>query len=87
MISLATVYKTLDTFCELKVVSEVNLVHETARYDANTTPHHHLICIKCRKIEDVFEDFLNHLSLPTEAQRGYQILGHQVQFYGICQKC
>ena len=40
--SLATVYKSLDAFCEIGIVRELNVGEEAFRYDADISPHPHI---------------------------------------------
>jgi Fur family transcriptional regulator, peroxide stress response regulator len=86
-ISLATVYKTLETLAENLLISKVTNLHDMARYDGQNDPHHHLVCIKCRKILDIHDDNLDGLSLSTQNNNGFKILDYRVQFDGICQEC
>lgn len=56
-ISLATVYKNLNTLQEQGLVVEVNIPHQKAYYDIYEEPHIHLICSKCGHIKDMsFKD-------------------------------
>ena len=84
-VSLATVYKTLETLAENNLISKVTNLHDMVRYDGVTDPHHHLVCIKCRKILDIHDDSLNALS--TQNNNNFQILDYKVQFNGICLEC
>lgn len=86
-LSMNTVYNTLETLKEIGIANEVSLFHDKARYDANQSPHHHLVCLKCRRIEDIYDDTLNDLVLSGETQNQYQIVGHRVEFHGYCQNC
>jgi len=52
-ISLATVYKNLKTFEERGLIREVSPHHRSARFETNSTPHHHLVCLRCKAIMDV----------------------------------
>ncbi len=85
-ISLATVYKTLETFKNVGLVCEVGPFHENARYEANLAHHHHLICIKCKRIMDLEETFLSTISLPDHLKE-HQVLGHTVWVRGLCRDC
>jgi Fur family peroxide stress response transcriptional regulator len=85
-VSLATVYKTLETFQEVGLVSAVGPIHENTRYEANLAPHHHLICIKCRRIMDLHEPFLNTIPLPDQLKE-HHVLGHTVWIRGLCRDC
>jgi len=84
-ISMATVYKTLETLAEHNLINKVNALHDMARFDGETTPHHHLICLNCKKIEDIYNDALNNL--PTPSNKNFKIFSYQVQFEGICKNC
>src|SRR5258708_3960534 len=60
-ISPATVHRTLDTLCEIGEARKVTLLHDSARYDGNTAPHHHVVCVRCRRIWDVEVPAAEHL--------------------------
>jgi len=49
-ISLATIHRTLETFCRIGEARKVTVLHDSARYDANLTPHQHVVCIDCRAV-------------------------------------
>jgi len=83
MISPNTVYYTLNAFEAAGLVVPLNDAH--TRYDANLAPHHHLICVSCRTIEDVYDDDLNQLQLSKTTD--FNIHGHRVEFYGQCHTC
>jgi Fur family peroxide stress response transcriptional regulator len=87
-ISLATVYKTLETLQREGLISKLTLPHEmVARYDANLDRHHHLVCVACRKVEDFYDEQLDALSIPKKTVRGYQVMDHIVQVNGVCPSC
>jgi Fur family peroxide stress response transcriptional regulator len=85
--SQATVYKTLSLLKELGEVLEIDL-KDDSHYDGNKPyPHPHLICIRCRKIIDGEPDLAQNLIPEIERNSGYQIVRHQVSFYGFCPDC
>ena len=86
--SLATVYKTLDLLKELGEVLEIGL-RDDSRYDGNKPyPHPHLICVKCQKIMDgELELAVKNIVQEVEQNFGFQILKHQLDFYGLCPDC
>src|SRR6266542_2675340 len=51
-LSLATIYKTLDSLSAIGLVRSVDLDSDKRRYDANDDAHHHLVCSACGKIRD-----------------------------------
>ena len=84
-ISLATVYNTLDTLRLKGRVREVSIDPEKKRFDPNTKPHNHIICVKCKKVADIKETF--DLGLVGNQVSDFEILGHHVEFHGICSAC
>lgn len=82
-----TVYYTLGVLRQAGLVQEVNVGHEVARFDANVTVHHHLICLDCHRILDVMGEALNQLVVSDGQARGFHILGHRVEFHGYCAGC
>ena len=84
-LSLATVYKTLQTLHEMGMVARVDSPTAQTRYDAITTTHHHAVCAACGKIEDLFDARLD--AIPAPRASSFRISGHSVHFHGLCGKC
>jgi Fur family peroxide stress response transcriptional regulator len=87
MISLNTVYQTMEALVRLKVVSPVGHSLEAARYETDPAAHHHTVCIACKRITDVFDAALGRVKLPRAVKDRFQVLGHRVEFYGYCADC
>jgi Fe2+ or Zn2+ uptake regulation protein len=86
-VSRTTVYNTLRELIALGEVTEVQDLGEGGlRYDTDTSVHHHLFCMNCHALIDIDHHF-EGLALPPEDASGYQIVRHQVTFYGICPNC
>jgi Fur family transcriptional regulator, peroxide stress response regulator len=86
MISLGTVYKTLERFHEVGLIQKVSPVTEVARYEANTTHHHHMICLECQTIQD-FEDADSNVNLAAPEGSSFKVLRRQVVLQGYCAHC
>ena len=86
--SLATIYKTLELLKELGEVLEIGL-RDDSHYDGNKPyPHPHLICTKCKKIMDgELDTAVKTIVQEVEKNFGFQIVKHQLDFYGICSDC
>jgi Fur family peroxide stress response transcriptional regulator len=84
-ISLATVYKTLDSLEQKGLLSRVSLARESKRYDANLRPHHHLICTRCGSIAD-HEDARLAPRLPRSLG-GFSAREVRLQILGLCRSC
>jgi Fur family peroxide stress response transcriptional regulator len=86
--SLATVYKTISVLKELGEVLELNFSEYNNRYDGrDPSPHPHLICIRCRKVVDPKLRTVQRLEREAADASGYRIVGHRIDFYGICPGC
>lgn len=83
--SLATVYNTLDSLRERGEILQLTFDPVRKRFDPNTEPHHHLICVRCKKVVDVHNRY--DLSLPGEYENGFKITGNHIEFYGLCPQC
>ncbi|MCL4456416.1 MAG: transcriptional repressor [Nitrospirae bacterium] len=83
--SFATVYNTLETLRQKGGVLELTIDPAKKRFDPNTEPHHHLICVGCKKILDIHGSY--RLPLPDEKREGFELIGNHIEFYGLCPKC
>jgi len=86
-ISLATVYKSLELFVSLGLIQAINVEENSFRYDGNFKSHPHLICTKCKKVEDLDEHPFADLCREVEVLSGYSIEKQQLNFYGLCPEC
>ena len=86
-ISLATVYKNIKTFLDAGLLREVSFHHGTQRLDANTAPHHHMVCMRCRRIADVCADEVEPPKLKSPPPDGFSVERLSVEFLGICAAC
>ena len=86
-VSLDTVYRTLSTLQANWVISRVEVLDDRARYEANLKRHHHLVCIKCKKVEDIYWSEFDRLGHPVEANRWGNIIQSHAELRGICKSC
>ncbi len=91
-IGLATVYRALDLLSKLGILVQIDFGDGCARYELNTADpnvhhHHHLICVKCKKVIEFDEDLLDELEEVISRKSGFQILNHEVKFFGYCKDC
>ena len=87
MLSLNTVYYTVASLREAGLIADVPVQDSAARFDANMDRHHHLVCLGCHKIEDLYNDALDQLRLSARNTNGYLLESHRVEFRGYCSKC
>ncbi len=84
-LSLATVYNTLYTLKGKGMVAPLTVDPDRMRFDPNSAPHDHLMCLRCKKIVDIRVGWF--IEEGEDAARGYEILADQVDLYGICPAC
>jgi Fur family transcriptional regulator, peroxide stress response regulator len=83
-ISRTTVYRVLETFLRIGVARRVSQPGAAVRFEARTDGHHHLVCRRCGRIDDVD---LPGLRPPPHPRTGFQIIDWQVEFSGYCPHC
>ncbi len=83
-VSLATVYRTVETLEQMGLAKKVCYWGSSARYDANMDDHHHLICVSCGAIRDVYMN--EEIDIPEELE-GFETAGYSVNVYGLCPEC
>jgi len=86
--TIATVYKTMAVLKITGEVLELEFSGDYNRYDGKKPgPHPHLICIKCKRIVDPDFTSLAEMTEKLASQTGYKLIGHRLDFYGICPEC
>ncbi len=85
--SLATVYKTLDTLKKSGLIQELNVGEDSFRYDANAMSHPHMVCTECNAVSDLHTDVLDNVIELAQSQTDFQIESEKIFFYGKCSKC
>ncbi|MDB5273079.1 MAG: Fur family transcriptional regulator [Chitinophagaceae bacterium] len=73
-ISLATVYKTLETFVEYQLAQKVSTVEGTYRYDGKTEEHHHIVIDETNEIIDFDDEQIKALMKAHLAQKNIENL-------------
>ncbi len=86
-ISLGTIYRNLELLADTGLIQKVDLVSSEARFDGNPKPHHHVRCERCGRIDDLLELPLDILRKVPSKVGGYLIIGHRLEFVGICGDC
>jgi Fur family peroxide stress response transcriptional regulator len=86
-ISFDTVYRTLALFERSGIIARVHHLDDKTRYDPNTSKHHHMVCIKCKKIQDFSWPALDVMQIPEETEEWGEIEGEYLELRGICREC
>ena len=91
-IGLATVYRSLELLCSLSILQKMDFGDGRSRYEVTGSDpaqhqHHHLICLQCGEVKEFADDLLEPLETDVADKSHFQIVDHQVKFYGYCQEC
>ena len=87
-ISKATVYRTLGRLADEGTIGHVRINNGADRFDHQSFSHYHVRCARCGRVDDVLIPLLGKdVSEAAAKASGYQILGHALQFDGICPAC
>jgi Fur family peroxide stress response transcriptional regulator len=86
-ISHATVYTTLESFARHGFIARLTPLHETVRFDPITNPHHHVVCIRCKKVSNLHNPDFDSLTIPENIRRNNTVLGHSVYVNVLCPAC
>ena len=86
-ISLDTVYRTLAALEQRGLVRRVPGQGEEGRFDGDPSPHHHLICLRCGRIEDFCMTGVGLADLPPAVAAWGEPQDAQIIVRGICRTC
>jgi Fur family peroxide stress response transcriptional regulator len=86
-ISLDTVYRTLDRFERMGLISRVEVLDDQVRYDPNTDTHHHLVCVRCKRVEDFCWPAFDRMKAPAGTVGWGRTMRRHVELRGICAQC
>lgn len=86
-IGLGTVYRNLELMAESGIVLKLEVGGTQKRFDATVAPHYHIRCISCGKVDDIDMPVIVDIEKTAADLSQYQILGHHIEFSGICSTC
>jgi Fur family ferric uptake transcriptional regulator len=90
----ATVYRALDTLCELGVLTHTHVGRGATTYhlapDAgcgSATGHLHAQCSACGRIEDLPADVLDDVVERLRLEQGFRLHPEHAALLGVCRDC
>lgn len=87
-VDVSTVYRTLDVLKRMGLVTATDLGQGDVLFEwAQSEPHHHLVCQKCRAIEDLDHGYLTELGSRIKADLGFAPSMHHFAIFGLCREC
>ena len=86
-VSRTTVYRALEGFARLGLITKACHPGSATRYDRNVDIHHHLICLYCDTVIDISDTGLDRLTVPDTSGFDFEVQDFRVQLRGICGRC
>jgi Fur family ferric uptake transcriptional regulator len=88
-VSRATTYRTLSLLEQCGILRKSLLGQERHRYEAalGRGHHDHIICARCGRIEEFYDAELEALQERIAGERGFRILDHVHELFGLCREC
>jgi Fur family ferric uptake transcriptional regulator len=89
-VGIASVYRTLETLADLRLVKRVDAGDGIARYEParpDGDHHHHLVCRDCGKVEAFADPRLERAINTVADGLGYNVDEHEVVLTGACSDC
>ena len=84
----STVYRNLELLADLGLITRTDLGQGHIEYELHRHPHHHhLVCRRCGKIEQVKHTLLVPLEKSLLKSYGFQAELDHFAIFGTCHKC
>lgn len=86
----ASVYRGLQSLVECGLVRRIDLDRVAKYFELQRDDdHHHVVCIRCQKIEDVHDSHTHALdqNVLKESKLFAKITAHRLEFFGVCTSC
>lgn len=86
-VGLATVYRVLTQFEQAGILIRSNFDGGKAVFELDEGQHHdHLVCLDCGRVEEFFDEAIEHRQHEVAAAKGYEIADHALSIYANCTK-
>lgn len=84
---LVTIYRILEIFTEHHLIERVDFGEGKFRYELAKGKHHHLICEKCGRIEEIRDCPISEIENSIAKTHHFQVKRHTLEFFGLCSSC
>ena len=87
-ISLATVYKSLETLVGCGLATRLSYSDGSARYDGRMDTHHHPRCLACGRVSDIAGQLPEgYLDDAQDSSGSFRVMGYRLELTGYCVAC
>lgn len=86
-VNRSTVYRTLELFSELGLVSVTDLGGGARQYELLDQPHHHLICHRCGGAIEMDDALVEPMREAIRGRYGFSPQVDHLALFGFCEEC
>lgn len=89
-VNKTTVYRELERMQDIGIIGSVHLGERRRYYElALNDHHHHLVCVRCERVEDISVDEKSLLTQEAQVARekNFLMIRHALEFFGVCKMC
>ena len=87
-VGLTSIYRSLDLFESIGMVFKIrngsSVKYKLCELEDH---HHHIICKACGNVVELNFCDISDWSKKVSESTGYQVVDHQLNFYGLCKDC
>lgn len=87
-LGLATVYRALETLVQDGLARRFEREGHVSAYVAcDAEHHHHLVCLRCQRVEDIGEQVVRPMLSSVRRRHDFQVDHAALDLYGECASC
>jgi Fur family transcriptional regulator, ferric uptake regulator len=87
-LGLATVYRALEAQVQDGMAGRLERPGHVSAYVAcDPSHHHHIVCDRCQRVEDVAEDVIEPVLASVRRRHDFSVDHAALDFYGVCADC
>lgn len=89
-VNKTTVYRELERMQQLGIIEGRQLGDRKQYYElVSRGHHHHLVCLRCERVEDADVDETGLLleERKVSREKNFAIVRHSLEFFGVCTEC
>jgi len=88
-VSKASVYRTIPLLVEAGYIQEVYKQDARSYYELtlDKLPHIHFICVKCKNVDEILDNYLAELIQKEAKNKNYTPLTYHLEIFGMCSDC
>ena len=84
-IGRGTVYRNLNLMADAGEIRRLHIADQPVRFDVNTLPHQHVVCVKCGSIADIIAIELESMQKLLEPRA--ELVECALVIYAVCALC